>query len=215
MILSSPCPLCGGLARFCAESNNRPFYACSSCGLIHLLPSRRLSLEDEKNRYQLHQNHPQDLNYRAFLDRMLGPLSRKLTRGSEGLDYGCGPGPTASLMMRERGYSMRDYDPFFNPDEAALNQRYDFIVCTETAEHFYNPAVEFEKLNRLLKPGGWFGLMTAIYDSNQIDLGAWYYAKDPTHVSIYTRQTMEWIAEKYKWSCEFVEDKGVIFYKAT
>jgi hypothetical protein len=42
-------------------------------------------------------------------------------------------------MLAEAGHAMALYDPFFRPDPAALERDYDFITCTETAEHFHHP----------------------------------------------------------------------------
>ena len=56
-----------------------------------------------------------------------------------GLDFGCGPGPALANMMQSDGYEMEIYDPFFFPNKDALSKKYDFITCTETAEHFFNP----------------------------------------------------------------------------
>ena len=40
------------------------------------------------------------------------PLIERIKLNSIGLDYGCGPGPALSLMLREKGYQMFNYDPF-------------------------------------------------------------------------------------------------------
>ena len=156
------CTLCGSSAPFLVDAHARYFYRCDSCDLIFLLPSQRLSPKDELERYQLHQNNDQDPGYRAFLNQLAKPLMERLSPPKEGLDYGCGPGPTLSKMFEKKGFKMKIYDPYFFNDEAVLQQTYDFITCTEAAEHFYSPGKEFEKLNQLLKPGGWLGILTSI-----------------------------------------------------
>jgi len=206
------CPLCGTSTHFYAQSNQRAFYSCPVCGLIHLISDQRLSSDEERSRYLLHQNSPRDSGYRAFLDRLLVPLATLLSPGAQGLDYGCGPGPTLSVMMRERGFAMNEYDPFFAADESILKQQYDFITCTEAAEHFFKPKEEIERLDSILKPGGRLGIMTAVYDQKPV-FSEWYYAKDPTHVSIYTPQTLRWIADRFGWSFSMAADNAVIFSK--
>ncbi len=210
---NSICPLCGGSADFFEKAGARDFFMCPACGLIHLLPGQRLSPEEELARYRTHQNDSRDLQYRAFLNQLLEPLSKVLMPGMQGLDFGCGPGPTVSVMMRERGFLMRDYDPFFSADESVLGQKYDFITCTEAAEHFYYPGEEFERLSRLLKPGGWLGVMTRLY-AMRPKLSEWYYVKDPTHVSIYTEKTAAWIAKKHGWTVS-VSGANVILFQNT
>lgn len=83
-----------------------------------------------------------------------------------------------------------------------LERRYDFVTCSETAEHFHDPAAEFRRFDALLKPGGWLGLMTGMLLEG-IDFDAWHYRRDPTHVVFYQRATMRYLAQLYGWRCEF------------
>ncbi len=99
-------------------------------------------------------------------------------------------------MLEEQGFPMRVYDPFFANDRDALGPAYDFITCTETAEHFADPAGEFERLDRMLKPGGWLAVMTEVY-RGPWPFAEWRYARDPTHLCFYRPETMAWIAEKF------------------
>ena len=71
-------------------------------------------------------------------------------------------------MLEEQGYRMSLYDPFFAPSPDALERRYDFITCTETVEHFYQPGKEFRRLDRLLRSGGWLGVMTEMLEPGWI-----------------------------------------------
>ncbi|MDP6959818.1 MAG: class I SAM-dependent methyltransferase, partial [Planctomycetota bacterium] len=79
---------------------------------------------------------------------------------AKGLDFGSGPGPTLSLLMEESGYEVTLFDPFFAPDRSVLQVCYDFISCSETAEHFSDPRKEFDLFQKLLRPGGVLGVMT-------------------------------------------------------
>ena len=58
------------------------------------------------------------------------------------------------------------YDPLFAPDRGVLQATYDFVTCTETAEHFHDPALEFARLDALLRPGGLLGLMTVFQNDD-------------------------------------------------
>jgi hypothetical protein len=139
-------------------------------------------------------------------------MTQRLATGSEGLDFGAGPGPTLSGMLQERGFRMRTYDPFFAPDVDALERRYDFITCTETAEHFFNPAREFELLDRLLRPGGLLGVMTGMVQDGR-SLRSWRYARDPTHVALYRPETMLWVGSRFGWTVDFPDRDVVLFWK--
>ncbi|MGB2360319.1 MAG: methyltransferase, partial [Porticoccaceae bacterium] len=63
-----------------------------------------MSSAAEKAIYDQHQNSPDDLQYRRFLSRLTEPLLERLGPCSRGLDFGCGPGPTLSVMMAEQGH---------------------------------------------------------------------------------------------------------------
>lgn len=179
-----------------AAVHGRRYGSCAACGLIQMAREDHLTPAAELAHYTLHQNDPADQGYRAFLDRLCRPLVEHLTTGAAGLDYGSGPGPTLSVMLAEQGFPTRVYDPFFADDTDALGQAHDFITCTETAEHFADPAGEFERLDRLLKPGGWLAVMTEVYRGHR-PFAEWRYARDPTHLCFYRPETMAWIAERF------------------
>jgi SAM-dependent methyltransferase len=175
-------------------------------------PEHRPGPAEERARYETHENDPEDRRYRDFLSRLADPLVARLPPGAEGLDYGSGPGPTLSVMLSEQGFPMEIWDPFFAPGRAPLQRSYDFITCTETAEHFFHPRDEFDRLNRLLRPGGWLALMTRIVREGQ-SFSTWRYARDPTHVCFYRPETMTWIATQYDWSPEYPDPDVVLFRK--
>ena len=110
-------------------------------------------------------------------------------------------------MLEERGLSVRDYDPFFRPDRTALERDYDFIGCTEVAEHFHHPAREFALLDRLLRPGGWLALMTGLLAEDE-GFASWWYIREISHVAFYRRETMDWIATRFGWRAEYPAQCG-------
>ena len=138
-------------------------------------------------------------------------MVKKLTKGSTGLDYGCGPGPALAEMFKEAGFNIDIYDPYFYPDDSFLNKKYQFITCTETAEHFYNPYEEFNTIDDLLEIGGWLGVMTNFLDES-INFKDWYYRKDPTHVVFYTEKTFKIIASSRSWQYE-IPSKDIVLFK--
>ncbi|MBN2536972.1 methyltransferase domain-containing protein, partial [candidate division WOR-3 bacterium] len=79
---------------------------------------------------------------------------------------------------------------------------YDFITCCETAEHFHRPADEFERLDRLLLPGGRLGVMTRFL-ADDVRFADWAYRRDPTHVVFYREATFRCLAARLGWECEF------------
>lgn len=205
------CPLCAGAAAApLTTDDGKTCFACGTCDLIAVAPRHHLDPAAERARYLLHHNDPADAEYRRFLGRLTEALAPRLAPGAEGLDYGCGPGPTVSVMLAEQGFSMTDYDPLFAPDPVALRRRYDFITCTEAAEHFRAPAAEFERLAGLLRPGGWLGVMTTLQPP-RAQFAAWWYARDPTHVCFYSARTLDWIAARYGWRVIFPSENIALF----
>ncbi len=197
-----PCPVCRGsnVGAF-QELDSKVYWRCPGCVATFLDPSQRLGAEAEQAHYSHHENEPDDPRYRAFLAKLSDPLVNKLDPGLSGLDYGCGPGPALAAMLREAGHRIALYDPVFARDAEVLKQTYDFITCTEVAEHFFAPADEFDRLGRLLRPGGILAVMTC-FQTDDDRFAAWHYRKDPTHVVFYREATFRKIAAQRGWSCE-------------
>lgn len=185
---------------------------CGNCALVFVPREFHLAPEEEKKRYDLHQNDPGDEGYRAFLTRLLGPLSRVLSPGARGLDYGCGPGPAVSVMLGELGFEVTNYDPFYADDKTALETTYDFVTCTETVEHFGNPGPEWDRLAGLVGEGGLLGVMTSLR-AEGTEFSSWRYKDDPTHVCFYSAETLRWIACRYGLVVGFYGDSAAIFRK--
>lgn len=195
-----------------AGPHGRSYLDCADCRLVFVDPAQRPSAEAERAHYGTHRNDPADAGYRRFLDRLCAPLAARLAPGAEGLDYGAGPGPALSQMLEEQGFPTAVYDPFFAPDVDVLRRTYDFVTCTETAEHFHLPHAEFDRLDALLRPGGWLGVMTETMDEARV-FATWRYARDPTHVCFYRAETMVWIANRYGWAMESPRPHVFLFHK--
>ena len=211
--MSQACPLCDApdTENF-AEVETRRYLRCENCRLTFLDPAQLPSREVEGDEYDRHHNDPADPRYRAFLDRLVAPLGGHLKPGMVGIDFGCGPGPTISLMLAERGIEVVDYDPIYRPTAGALERRYDFITCTEVVEHLHAPGRELTVIDRLLKPGGWLGVMTEMQDDDAA-FATWWYRRDPTHVAFYRQETMAWIAQRFGWQLTFPSRTVALFHK--
>lgn len=194
------------------EINSKMYWQCFECSAKFLHKSHFLSSEDEYKHYCTHENVIDDPNYRTFLSRLSKPLKHILTSHKIGLDYGCGPGPALSAMLIEDGYEMQNYDPFFYPDKKVLSSTFDFITCSETVEHFYDPFSEFNLLDKMLHPSGVLAIMTNFFQDD-LPFKGWYYAQDPTHVVFYSKKTFEKIALQREWICDFPDQNIVLFKK--
>jgi hypothetical protein len=111
-------------------------------------------------------------------------------------------------MFEDAGFPMRLYDPYYAADPAILDREYGFVTCTEAAEHFARPGAEWERIAALVRPGGWIGVMTSLYNDTT-SFADWYYKNDPTHVCFYARETFEWLTRRYCLTPHFLS-AGVI-----
>ena len=195
------CPVCAASAAWFLSVTGRAYYRCPVCAARFLDPAQHPTAEAEYAHYLTHDNRPDDPRYRRFLSKLADPLIAALPPGAEGLDYGCGPGPALAAMLREAGHATAIYDPFFANDPAALEMCYDFVTCTETAEHFHDPAREFARLRALVRPGGVLALMTR-FQTDDDGFADWHYRKDPTHVVFYREATFRHLADAWGWACD-------------
>lgn len=190
------CPLCLKIKTepYCITPKLKKFFKCNFCSLVFLTKSLHLSHEEERIRYESHQNNCEDLRYQNFVKPLVEAITQRLSQNALGLDYGCGPGPVVTKLLRDQGYQIELYDPFFHKNPHVLQKKYDFIFCSEVAEHFNHPAKEFKKLRDLLNPSGFLFVFTHLLTS-QIEFKDWYYKNDPTHVSFYSKESLQWIQE--------------------
>lgn len=209
----APCRLCG-----CEETalllrdraQRREFVHCPRCDAVSVPDEFLLAPEQERARYARHRNNPADEGYRAFLSNLLDEVVARVAPGAEGLDYGCGDVPVLMGMLEQAGLHMTGFDLYFRRDEAALERTYDFIVCSETAEHFREPLAEFERLNSLLRPGGLLGVMTGMLE-DWGEFARWHYRSDATHICFYSPRTMRWLAERFGWTLTVPRANVAIF----
>lgn len=207
------------MCRVCLRNSLAPFLQkdglnylrCCQCQATLVSAAQLPSHQTQLQKYQQHQNDPLDARYREFLNRLAAPLLAVLPANQVGLDFGCGPGPALADMLSQAGHSMRLYDPFFFPDATVLDQQFDFVTCTEVAEHFHQPHAEFTRMVALLKPGGLLALMTS-FQHDDSRFADWHYRRDPTHVTFYKQETFDFIAAEFSLTCK-IPCKNVAFLR--
>lgn len=191
----------------------KTYLVCPVCNLIFLLPEFYVSLEAEKEKYDQHQNSPDQQGYVDFLNNLLTPLSLLLPKNSFGLDFGSGPGPAIQTILAREGHKVLNYDKTYCTSPEPLKNKYDFITCTEVIEHFHHPRKEFEQLYSMLKNNqSYLGIMTQTLPENT-NFKDWWYHRDPTHVCFFSKRTFLWIAEWLGLEVNFFEKYTVIFTK--
>ncbi len=212
---STNCPLCSSKANPFVRDRTRDYLRCPICDLVFVPKTHHLSPDEEKSRYDFHQNDPNDSRYRNFLNRLFQPLEKKLEPGACGLDFGCGPGPTLSVMFEEAGYECAVYDLHYADDPSVFEKKYDFLTCSETMEHLYEPREEFERFLKLVKPGGWIGIMTQLHDEAPVPFERWHYKDDDTHVCFFSKKTFQTLEKTYGLRVEFHANSVILFQATT
>jgi SAM-dependent methyltransferase len=164
-------------------------------------PSERLHPQEEKARYDLHQNQDSS-EYRQFLQPLVQEIQnhgRSMAIPPETLkilDYGCGPTAFLSALLAENSFKAVNYDLFYFPDTFSLQATYDVITCTEVWEHLHHPYDEITRLHQLLKPSGLLAVMTASHPGVEL-FHHWHYRRDLTHVIFFSDKTMRWIGAHF------------------
>ncbi|MBC7428616.1 MAG: class I SAM-dependent methyltransferase [Bacteriovorax sp.] len=186
---------------------------CPNCALIFKNPGKFWSDEQDIVRYTTHNNNSEDSGYVEFLRKIIPPLKLFLPKKFNALDFGCGPGPTLSLLLEEEGGMVENYDPIFFPDAHLLvPETYDVVTSTEVVEHFKTPKQDWDLLTGLVKDSGLLAVMTLFY-SEEIDFKSWWYKNDATHVVFYQKKTIDYLTAEYNLEVLYTDNKSIVIFK--
>ncbi len=207
------CPLCKDNSEkevsFHQKLHKRDIVKCPNCFLFFVPREQLVNLDVEKSRYESHNNSERSQGYEKFLRRLIEPISERFKKDSKGLDYGEGPYPMLLEIMRDDGFSnIKGYDPFFNPNEEVLTEKYEFVTMCEVIEHVSDLDFELNRLNELLVEKGVLVISSAIKEE-VIDFKTWYYILDDTHINFLTHETVKWIELNYPF--KLIETKKDLF----
>lgn len=209
------------------HQKRRDFYRCARCAFYHVDPATQLSSKEESERYLFHENNSEDHEYRHYLSQLLLPIknyleNHRLTQLYH-LDFGSGKSNMAEQILKdwklttENSYS---YDLYFSPTNAPLmrtpkNAQFDLVTAIEVVEHFRDPLGAWQDLVDFLKAGSLLYIGTHIFKNHpdEKSFGEWWYKNDPTHVSIYTHTTFEYIAEKFGLELIATDEKKYFLWR--
>jgi len=188
------------------EKSGITYHWCKGCEYIFKDPSCYQSIEAQKNRYDLHENDPEDEGYRAYFQRFLDFVLPLAGKPETALDFGCGRSTLLADILNNIGIECDFYDPIYHPKNTYDSKKYDLIVSTEVFEHLHDPKSTFEHLVAHLKPGGYVALQTQFHPNEELTFKQWYYHKDPTHIVFFRPQTFSILGNMF--DCNVVADNG-------
>jgi hypothetical protein len=203
------CKICGNKVNIIEVIKKPIYYYCKECELIFMDESFYLSSEEEKLRYTKHNNSITDDGYvnmfLNFIDEAVKPFVKK----GDALDFGCGPGPVLSKLLKENNFETDIYDPYFFPDRVYLGKKYDLIACTEVIEHTKNPLYVFNFFSNYLKTRGKLALMT-LFHSGVESFVDWWYRQDSTHICFFSLKTFQYLAESNYYKIIYENGKNTL-----
>jgi len=205
------CPLCANPGKVFYQYKEKLFHQCSHCYGIFMDENHHPTAENEKLRYEEHNNDTEDKKYQQFVSPITSAIMKDFRPAHKGLDFGAGTAPVISKVLNDHNYQIKPYDPFFYNFPELLNDKYDYIACCEVIEHFNDPYREFSLLKSLLLPSGKLYCMTDLYNKS-IDFHKWYYKNDQTHVFIYHERTIQWIKEEFEFSEVTINNERLVTF---
>ena len=206
------CPLCNFETKQLLTFRKKDYHKCGNCHAIFMLPDFFVSLETEKNRYELHNDGTNDSGYLNFVKPITDYVKEHFTSTHKGLDFGAGHSVVIANVLNELSLSVKIYDPFFHNNKELLEEKYDYIIACEVIEHFHNPIKEFTLLSSMLNPFGKLIIMTdPLIEST--DFSKWYYKNDETHVFFYSLKTFEFIQQTLGFKKLTINNRLIVFEK--
>ena len=191
------CPVCSASAHVIVdEKTSITYHCCTACDYWCKAPEHHPTLPEQKPRYDLHENDPDDPGYRAYFQRFLDWVLPQVTTQGRALDFGSGASDLLATMLSEAGFDATRYDPIYHPDTGYRGDHYDLIVSTEVFEHLSDPMAVFAHLADRLAPGGYLALQTQFHPDDAAAFLRWYYRLDPTHIGFFTPRTFQKMARQ-------------------
>jgi hypothetical protein len=191
------------------------YYRCIDCGFIYLDETQMVDRVREKAQYDQHHNSLENQGYvqmfESFIDNSIMPFHQSIHKV---LDFGSGPTPVFSILLKNRGFEVDIYDLFYAPEKVYEDKTYDLITSTEVFEHLSKPLETLELLVCHLNKHGYIVLMTKFPPQEDEVFLNWWYRRDPTHISFFTPKSFEVMAEKIGLKVlKTINDNVVIFQK--
>lgn len=210
------CKICQASSNVIHDSKKELiYYRCSACGFVSLDDVFMVDEVREKKQYDQHENGLENEGYvqmfEAFMDVSIVPYLENIETA---LEFGSGPGPVLSTLLERKGLEVDIYDLYYAPKKVYEGKKYDLITSTEVFEHLQKPLDILALLVNHLNPNGYIVLMTKFPPKEDEAFLAWWYRRDPTHISFFTPKSFEVMAEKVGLKVlQTINDNIVVFQK--
>jgi hypothetical protein len=218
------CKVCGGktilfdvidIERQCSLKSPYPdglsgipiyYHKCSKCNFIFTHFFDRF-VDENWSEYIYNNDYkridPDYAGKRAFQNKNLVKAAIKSWWSSKdiGLDYGGGIGGLSDVLNLE-GIKYESFDPFGGDTRNGIEKKYSIISAFEVLEHVTSPLHVFDAMVKMLdKKRGLLLISTqltkATMNSGQL-INSWYAAPRNGHISLYSIETMNYLADKFK-----------------
>jgi hypothetical protein len=185
------------------KSGRAIYYAqCTVCQFLFAPEFQHWTQEDFKlNIYNQHYQKydPEFESVRPkknfnLLERLFGKFKENIKH----LDYGGGQGRLSELL-NQNGWSSKSYDPFIGlTSPTTSDETYDLVTAFEVFEHEPLPHSLIKKINGVIHADSLVFFSTLLSDqyiSKNERLSWWYAAPRNGHCSIYSRSSIELLAQ--------------------
>jgi SAM-dependent methyltransferase len=210
--MNTSCLICSAETYEKSDRKGRVFHFCTECFFISLDPRFYLTFEEERRRYELHNNDSGNDGYRNWLETFIGDAVRpNINLKSRILDFGSGPNPCLQEILINEGYSVDIYDKHFH--DIPIIGLYDMITSTEVFEHVHAPQTVVKTLQSHLKPGGYLAIKTSMRPESDEDFLKWWYKEDKTHISFFSMETINFLASMTGLTVNYSDNHSVIIFR--
>jgi hypothetical protein len=158
------CRLCGSPdCRMIFRDIAREYRHCAVCDLIFVPASQFVTVEEERARYELHDNTGDHAGYRSFLSGVAEIVVQVTAQSGSILDFGSGRHAVLTSLLRERGYSCTAYDPLYGIGMDSAECTYNTVVLCEVIEHLRNLKEDVRIITGLANASGTLVIRTGFH----------------------------------------------------
>ena len=212
----SDCPVCRGKASlfYSHQKQKRRFLLSVRTALWSFRRSLLcLSRIQERERYSLHQNSPNDQGYIQWLERFIQRGILPWYIQGHILDFGSGPEPVLTQLLKKFNPDVYPFDKYFAP-RWPENIKFSLVVLSEVLEHLDDPVEEFRRIGTIAEKGCILTLQTSFlrnFDSKTFSV--WWYKDDITHKRFYCASSLLRLGLESGWNLIYQDGTSIAVYK--